>query len=204
MGRRSEKEVYAARKEQGLCVKCGNSPKSSTSLNCEACTEKRKIRYKTRVESGLCTCGSKLEGSTVCLDCAKKRNQCNYKKRDSYLKSGFCRCGRDKKSGRKTCDVCNDRVKAHSAIVKDEVFQNYGGYICRCCGETEKVFLSIDHINNDGAEHRRKLYGRNGSGGSRFYKWLRKHSFPEGFQVLCFNCNHAKRFGVCPHQLRGS
>jgi len=30
--------------------------------------------------------------------------------------------------------------------------------------------------------------------------WLRKYNYPKGFQVLCHNCNMAKRFGVCPHK----
>jgi hypothetical protein len=62
-----------------------------------------------------------------------------------------------------------------------------------------KEFLQIDHVNNDGAEHRKQL----GRGGSRLYQWLRKHNFPTGFQVLCANCNRGKALlGVCPHQLK--
>jgi hypothetical protein len=38
-------------------------------------------------------------------------------------------------------------------------------------------------------------------GGVRFYSWLRRNNYPEGYQVLCFNCNIAKGlYGVCPHQ----
>ena len=56
-------------------------------------------------------------------------------------------------------------------------------------------FLSIDHINNDGAAHRRKL------GSNYIYSWLIQTNFPEGFQVLCHNCNLAKGFyKQCPHQ----
>ena len=83
---------------------------------------------------------------------------------------------------------------------KKLVFEAYGGAICNCCGETQPEFLSIDHINNDGAEHRREI----GNSGSRIYQWLRIHNFPEGFQVLCMNCQTGKRInnGVCPHQER--
>ena len=33
------------------------------------------------------------------------------------------------------------------------------------------------------------------------YGWLRRNSYPEGFQVLCHNCNLGKKIngGVCPH-----
>lgn len=75
-----------------------------------------------------------------------------------------------------------------------EVVENYGGK-CKCCGETEIKFLEIDHVNNDGAEHRKKL------GSSNIYGWLRLQGYPKGFQVLCCNCNYAKgRYGKCPHK----
>jgi hypothetical protein len=71
----------------------------------------------------------------------------------------------------------------------------YGGK-CVCCGEAEPLFLAVDHIYGDGAEHRRTI----GSGTS-IYRWLRDHGYPrDRFQLLCHNCNMAKGFyGECPH-----
>jgi hypothetical protein len=67
---------------------------------------------------------------------------------------------------------------------------------CKCCKTDILEFLSIDHINGGGIQHR-KLIGGNGAG---FYRWLIKNNFPEGFRVLCMNCNHALgRCGYCPH-----
>lgn len=62
------------------------------------------------------------------------------------------------------------------------------------------MFLTIDHVANDGAEMRRN--GTYGNSGTAFYQWLRKSGFPAGFQVLCMNCNHGKHRngGVCPHK----
>lgn len=77
-----------------------------------------------------------------------------------------------------------------------KVLCHYGGNppMCACCGEKEVKFLAIDHINNDGAECRRK---RKGS----IEWWILKEKYPIGFQVLCHNCNMAKGFwGKCPHQ----
>lgn len=84
--------------------------------------------------------------------------------------------------------------------IKKEIFNHYGN-ICACCGETELVFLSIDHINEDGVKHRMTIAGdkRNGAG-SRTYLWLKKNNYPKGFQLLCMNCNWAKSRGGCPHQ----
>lgn len=69
---------------------------------------------------------------------------------------------------------------------------------CICCKEKEFKFLAIDHVNNDGAKHRKEM----GTKKSRMVDWLIKNNFPSGFQVLCHNCNMAKGFyGICPHKL---
>lgn len=87
--------------------------------------------------------------------------------------------------------------------LKDAVFGAYGGYRCACCGETERAFLSIDHVKNDGAKMRREVLGSRLASGSRTYRWLKQHNFPAGYQVLCMNCQWGKRLtGVCPHQAR--
>ena len=78
------------------------------------------------------------------------------------------------------------------------VFQEYGGAICKCCGETYPELLTIDHINNDGAAHRRK-----DKKAVNIYRWLTHNGFPPGYQVLCMNCNFAKgKYGKCPHELK--
>ena len=96
-------------------------------------------------------------------------------------------------------------MKKSNLKLKRQVMDAYGG-ACSCCGETELVFLTIDHMNDDGAEHRRQLAaergGSWGQAGAPTYRWLRDNGFPEGFQVMCANCNCGKQWngGVCPHQ----
>jgi hypothetical protein len=79
----------------------------------------------------------------------------------------------------------------------------YGGFRCACCGETEKTFLTLDHIGNDGASWRKRILGGRLRAGYATYAWIYKNGFPEGFQVLCMNCNFGKRMngGICPHQV---
>lgn len=83
-----------------------------------------------------------------------------------------------------------DRYKRTKSLV----FTHYGNK-CKCCGEQEPIFLTIDHINNDGNKHR-KVIGR------KLYAWIVKNNFPDTFQILCFNCNTGRHFngGICPHQ----
>ncbi len=75
----------------------------------------------------------------------------------------------------------------------------YGGYRCACCGETEPTFLTIDHLNNGGTRHRRRV-----GNGCAMLGWLRRRGYPRGFQVLCSNCNHGRyrNGGDCAHKRR--
>jgi len=100
-----------------------------------------------------------------------------------------------------------EKVRKHSRelmVIKrkewrDAVLNHYGKE-CACCGEINQYFLTIDHVENNGAEHRKKL--NIPKGGSSFYGWLVRNDFPKGFQTLCMNCNWGKRYyGVCPHHI---
>ncbi len=81
----------------------------------------------------------------------------------------------------------------HQAIVA------YGGYRCACCGESEPLFLTLDHMNNGGNRHRKRL---GSSASMRLYQWLRDNRYPPGYRVLCVNCNlgRHRNGGVCPHK----
>ena len=93
--------------------------------------------------------------------------------------------------------------KVRKAQLKDAAFAAYGGYRCSCCGETERDFLSLDHIENDGAKWRMEQFGSKLAAGTRTYWRLMKLGYPAGFQVLCMNCNWGKRkTGICPHLVK--
>jgi hypothetical protein len=47
--------------------------------------------------------------------------------------------------------------------------------------------LQIDHINGGGNKERKSHKG------STLFAWLIRHNYPEGYQVLCANCNWVKR-----------
>jgi hypothetical protein len=83
--------------------------------------------------------------------------------------------------------------------VKTEVINNYGGS-CRCCNINNITLLTIDHINENGANHRRTLKGT--GTGIKIYRYLRQNNFPLGYQVLCMSCNWGKHInnGICPHR----
>lgn len=111
----------------------------------------------------------------------------------------FCNCGKIAVYKNLECESC--RQKRYSARVRSETIEAYGGK-CKCCGENSQEFLTIDHINGDGARHRNEIYGAQRShAGVTFYKWLKKQGFPtDNYRLLCYNCNCSLGFfGYCPH-----
>jgi hypothetical protein len=152
----------------GLCKACNNNHACDGRVTCNKCAERNrnytKEKHNQRRSSNICiSCGIKS------LDCASK-NYCNecLKKRSEAKKSRYYEC-------------------------KDKVFEAYGGYKCNCCGEATKEFLTIDHVEGGGNQHRKSI-------SIDFYVWLVRNQFPSGFQVLCMNCQFGKRFcGQCPH-----
>ena len=57
------------------------------------------------------------------------------------------------------------------------------GRRCVCCGETDEMYLEIDHVFNDG-------YKDPKGGAANIYNIIKAN--PERFQTLCSNCNQAK------------
>lgn len=96
-------------------------------------------------------------------------------------------------------ELIREQQRIYDLSIKIKVIEEYGGKCC-CpgCNIDTLEFLTIDHINNDGAEERRQ----NGKkSGGKLYRWLIKNNFPkDNYQLLCYNCNCAKGFfGYCPH-----
>lgn len=82
------------------------------------------------------------------------------------------------------------RGRAKNQRIKVEVLSHYSGGIphCAICRESRLVCLSIDHIRGGGNKHKKDL-------GIIvvIYQWLRGQGYPDGYQVLCMNCQFAKR-----------
>jgi hypothetical protein len=88
---------------------------------------------------------------------------------------------------KKPCSKCYRINKRNKYIdLKIETFSHYGN-CCANCGIDKIEYLTIDHINNSGSEHRREI-------GTFIFPWLKENNFPIGYQILCFNCNYLKDF----------
>ena len=117
----------------------------------------------------------KLDGcKSWCKDCQKSYYA---KRRHLYLP-------KKRESGRTT-----------SRALRMEILQHYSGIFpcCACCEENRIEFLSVDHINGGGSKHKREV--------KDLYRWMKKNNFPEGFRILCHNCNQSRgAYGYCPHE----
>ncbi|HEC74802.1 MAG TPA: hypothetical protein ENI26_10605 [Methylophaga aminisulfidivorans] len=84
--------------------------------------------------------------------------------------------------------------------MKVEVIKGLGGK-CVCCGESCKEFLTVDHINGDGAAHRERL-----KRSYAVYRDIRNQNFPrDKYRLLCSNChNSISWYGYCPHVVETS
>ncbi len=148
---------------------------------------------------------SKKINRYICISCLKLRiikwkNENPEKYKEQRINNRHTYSEKDKEYYQNNKDVFRERTKISIHKKKIKVLSHYSNDTmqCKCCGENHIEFLTIDHINNNGAEHKRK---ENIKSSSVLYTWLIKNKFPEGFQVLCFNCNIGKgRNECCPHK----
>lgn len=83
-------------------------------------------------------------------------------------------------------------LRSYRSEIRQKVIFHYsqGRMACVSCEEDETVFLTIDHVRDDGFLFK----GSSKRGGSGLYSFLIKEGFPDGFQVLCHNCNCSKSY----------
>lgn len=93
-----------------------------------------------------------------------------------------------------------DRVKSNGREWRTRLLngalKKLGGR-CACCGETERRFLQIDHVNGDGNRDRVRRSPQ------AFYRHVMENEEPGvRLRLLCANCHfaHSYRSG-CPHEL---
>ncbi len=196
--------------EQKQCIRCKGA-KPIDEFGPDA-------RVKKDGKKAICRACDREIHNTIYLDEAKREDikkrtgAYYYKKRRADLKQrqidGQCsNCDAPAAEGKVRCEFHDEkanreqraRTKKYMDDTRRMIYAHYGE-TCACCGESIRMFLTIDHINGGGAEHRREINRGKKYGG--VYTWLRRSNFPEGFQTLCFNCNcgRERNGGICPHK----
>lgn len=202
-----------------LCARCHGPNDSASSSTCSSCkrlaARERYARWRKANPKKCTTCGVTLEGGgrhRVCRDCSAKTHQA--KATADYWQAaekGLCtNCKkRPAKQNRRTCEVClsvrRDRARKRWQDQKDKYLPlvlNHYGAKCACCGEDEPLFLTIDHVNRDGAKKRREVEG----GPSNTARYIVEAGYPSDYRILCYNCNcgRERNGGICPHEVKGA
>lgn len=111
----------------------------------------------------------------------------------------FCKDKQKRDGLSSRCKKCHSNIgKAANKKLRLQVLEYYSDGIlcCACCGEAHIEFMTLDHINGDGKEHRAKV-----GHGPAMYRWIIANDYPPMFEVLCHNCNWSKGIrGYCPHE----
>jgi len=127
------------------------------------------------------------DGGNICKACKRLRDA-RYRDRNREKVRAACTAFYENPENRRRR---NEGARAASRAKRKAVLARYGGK-CACCDEDEYEFLTIDHINGGGTRHR-------ASDGRKIVRFLIKNGYPEGFRVLCWNCNSAIGLhGRCP------
>jgi hypothetical protein len=123
------------------------------------------------------------------------KEQAKIQKQGYYLKNKAYILKKTDNYRKKHWDKFLTSAQKHRQKIKHKIFSHYG-YECKCCGDTTKEFLTIDHINGGGTKHRKET-----GCGLGFYYWLIRNNFPKEYRTLCMNCNFSLgKYGYCPHR----
>lgn len=171
------KNIIEQRKNLNLCIQCG-LPTINNKIKCQKHLNEDKIRRKRYYDR------HKQMGR--CVKCGVNNSENGF---------SICRICREKRKAGRIEEYSNS--KKYRQDIKKKCMDRYGGE-CGCCGENRLSFLAIDHTNGCGNIHRKQINRR----GTAFYKWLIGNNFPDGFRVLCYNCNMSIYLnnGICEHK----
>lgn len=123
---------------------------------------------------------NKMQTTAVCRLCYQEKSVDQFPLENGRVRRNVCWPCRGKR----------ERAQAKLAMLAAL------GNKCACCGEDNPLFLTLDHVMNDGAKQRESLATH------QVYAVAKKEGWPrDKYQVLCMNCNFAKgHYGVCPHK----
>jgi hypothetical protein len=191
----------------GIC-KCCSNLLDSKSIRCKKCREKSNAytikKYAENIAKKACTqCSKKAaKNKQLCNKCSVKNNLRVKKEHAALIKINKCTsCRENPLSTKNLCRDCADKrsatMRKKNAAVRREVLIHYSlsdKPFCECCKIDKIEFLAIDHIDGGGVQHMKKIKTTN------LAKWLKKNNYPDGYRVLCHNCNMSLGFyGYCPH-----
>lgn len=187
-----------------ICVLCGESNKEFLTidhLNQDGNEDRKKfhnsIGWKKRILTGEL---NKENYRVLCHNCNNSiyiDHPIHHLKNntESGIISKCIYCNELKNKSLFNRNGCLDCKRKKNKLIKINCFQLLGNK-CACCGESELNKLTVDHIDNDGANRR-----KDDKSGVDFYRKILNGKIMN-VQLLCWNCNYSKHIGngICFHQ----
>lgn len=104
--------------------------------------------------------------------------------------AGLCHnCNAKRLPNESHCAACKQATRdRHRRTHKERrilVISHYGN-CCAQCLESTYEFLTIEHKDGGGREHKRSI------GAANVAKWIIENNYPNNFEILCWNCNCSK------------
>ena len=183
-------------------IKRYGKPAEMASIKCEVCGESITDYASNHVKGSHRFCSADCRAAWVGVHNSISRGGDGIRKSKSdrdrlYYRKNVNRIrGQAVRYYRRNRSVILTKRQQADRRLKAEIIAAYGGK-CECCGEAHHEFLTIDHVNGDGAAHRRALGGK----GRKLYAAIKAEGFPKDrYRLLCLNCNISLGFyGYCPH-----
>jgi hypothetical protein len=143
-------------------------------------------------------------GTLLCIKCRKSLPPSEYysdinRPNGLYPECKSCVLARRKSAYNENPGKYQKSSARYNEGLKRDAINAYGGR-CACCGESGREFLTLDHVHNNGKQHRIEVGGTKG-----VYQWARKMRYPQdgSLRILCFNCHMSRSFhGYCPHETK--
>lgn len=215
---RKAMKVHRARKlAEGKCTICLRVPSLSGGRVCESCLNRVRLRYTRKRQAVLdaygrqCACCAESDVTVLDLDHVAPHwvasgsprpddevgvslyekaieadypanyqllcRNCNWSKR----LHGACRMSHTRHAA---CFLVNVGVGTYRrrAALRRDIITGYGG-MCSGCQLDDLDVLDVDHVQGGGRLERRQI--------SHYQLWsrLRREHFPNGYRLLCRNCN---------------
>jgi hypothetical protein len=124
-----------------------------------------------------------------CNRCREYTKAYNKRQRQEAIDTGMCTdCYKNKSIDNLLCESCSEK-RAIFMFNRTKFVHAALGAKCMSCGEDTPKYLTIAHLNGDGAADKRKHGG--GLGVLRYlYRFIKEgNTIPEGYGLECFNCN---------------
>jgi hypothetical protein len=201
--KRQENLERAVKLLGGQCIKCGISDISKLAIDhihSNGNLERQTVKWELTVKNILTNSNRKNEYQILCHNHNFEKHLTNKKERPVVpdIRVRLCLgCDRNKffhefvkdrykKQGIKS--ECKDCARKRHQFIKELAIRDLGGK-CAECGESNMVYLCVDHVNNDGSEKR-----KSGEHNSIYSRINLKLVQLDELQILCWNCNASKEY----------